>query len=282
MGDCVLCGKPAGWFRHEHAECRHRHDEYETKIITFFKEALDQQIDPDRFRQLTWDIAQSGYIHDQEYWSVVFQGFAEMIEAALDSDGLTEAEEGRIEGMLSAFDIKLDALTFDDAGKKYAKASMLRQMREGHLPVSTPTVTGFNPLSLDPDEKVIWVFPHSSFMTPRTKTQYVGGSSGVSFRIMRGVYFRTSAFKSTPIKTEYLSTEGIGDFVISSKNVFFYSAGKTMRLPFRKIIAIEPYSDGFSLSRDGVNAKPMIFTVDDPWFAVNAISSLRQLNQKAS
>jgi hypothetical protein len=59
--------------------------------------------------------------------------------------------------------------------------------------------------------------------------------------------------------------------------VYFLSPFKTFKLPARKIVAIEPYSDGLSISRDGINAKPAIFTLDDPWFAANAISRLNQL-----
>ena len=49
-------------------------------------------------------------------------------------------------------------------------------------------VTGDLPLNLGRDEKIIYVFADTTYFTMRSKTQYVGGSHGVSFRVMKGVY----------------------------------------------------------------------------------------------
>ena len=145
------------------------------------------------------------------------------------------------------------------------------------MPESLPRLGGHNPINLERGEVIVWVFNHSTYLTSRTRTRYVGSSQGVSLRVMKGVYYRVGAFKGQPIQQQFLSTEGIGDFVITNRNVYFLSTLKTLKIPSRKIISIEPYSDGLSINRDGVNAKPAVFTLDDPWFAANAINRLNQI-----
>ena len=96
----------------------------------------------------------------------------------------------------------------------------------------------------------------------------------MSVRIMKGVYYRAGMSMGQPIQTQYLSTEARGDLVITSRNVYFVSSSKSLKIPIKKIISVQAYSDGIQITRDGVSARPMIFILDDPWFASNAIVRL--------
>jgi hypothetical protein len=190
-------------------------------------------------------------------------------------DQITEDQEGRINELMKAFGVKVSDL--NGTGHRLAKASILRQLAEGKLPSSLPTIAD-NPINLERGEAIIWVLRDAAYFTTRTRTQYVGGSHGISFRLTRGVYYRIGAFKGEPIQTQYLSHEGNGDFVITNLNVYFLSPSKVLKLPIRKIVAIQPHSNGLTISRDGSsNTQPAIFTLDDPWFAANAISRINQL-----
>lgn len=249
----------------------------EAKIVQFFVDSLTSPISPPRFRELTEELAGSAFIRGPDLYNLILQGFAKLIDNALHESLLSEGEEDRIGDLVKAFGLKLNDLEIEDAGRRLAKASILRQLSEGSLPSSLPRIEGHNPINLEPDEVIIWVMK-ASYFTPKTRTHYVGGSQGVSIRLMKGVYYRVSAFKGGPVQTQYLSNEGVGDFVITNKNVYFLSSLKVLKFPARKIIAIEPHSDGLTISRDGANAKPAIFTLDDPWFAANAISHLSRLH----
>jgi hypothetical protein len=94
---------------------------------------------------------------------------------------------------------------------------------------------------------------------------------------MKGVYYRVGSYRGHPIKTQYLSDEGLGIFVIASHNVYFWSPRKAMKIPAKKIVSVVPYSDGLQIMRDGANAAPHIFKLDDPAFAADVIARLNQL-----
>jgi hypothetical protein len=110
-------------------------------------------------------------------------------------DQITEDQEGRINELMKAFGVKVSDL--NGTGHRLAKASILRQLAEGKLPSSLPTIAD-NPINLERGEAIIWVLRDAAYFTTRTRTQYVGGSHGISFRLTRGVYYRIGAFKGRP------------------------------------------------------------------------------------
>jgi hypothetical protein len=277
VSECIFCGKPAGLFHHEHTACREQHDKAAEQITESFREALKSSVTPVRFRELTQKIAEASYIKEAEYRQLVSQGFGEIINIATSDKIISETEEDRIGSLLKVFELKLIDLP-EDAAYRLSKGSILRQLDEGKLPTTLPRIDGYNPINLERGEVIVWIFKNASYLVPHTRTQYVGGSQGVSIRVMKGVYFRLGAFKGAPIQKDYLKKEGVGNLVLSNRNLYFVSKIKSSKIPIRKIISIEPSADGLSISRDGVSAKPAIFIFDDPWFAANAISRLGHLD----
>jgi hypothetical protein len=140
-------------------------------------------------------LAQESYIRAQEFRHLALQGFAKPIDTTIADRMLTETEEDRIDELLRAFGLNLIDLDPTGAGHRLAKASILRQLDEGKLPRSLPRIAGHNPINLERGEVVLWVFNGASYYTPRSRTQYVGGSQGVSIRIAKGVYYRTSTLQ---------------------------------------------------------------------------------------
>ncbi len=72
---------------------------------------------------------------------------------------------------------------------------------------------------------------------------YSGGSSGVGFRVARGVYVRTGGF----------------------------------RVRHDRIVSYTPMEDGFSLTRDRANARPEMFRTGDGWFTYNIVANAQNL-----
>jgi hypothetical protein len=58
---------------------------------------------------------------------------------------------------------------------------------------------------------------------------------------------------------------------------YFAGPKKSLRMPYSKLVSVEPYSDGVGLQKDGASAKPMTFTPLDGWFAYNLIKNLSVL-----
>lgn len=90
---------------------------------------------------------------------------------------------------------------------------------------------------------------------------------------MKGVYYRVGQFQGNPVRTTEITTIDKGFLAVTNKNLYYVGATKSLRIPYRKIISFQPYSDAVAISRDGVT-KPDIFSTDDTWFAFNLISNL--------
>jgi hypothetical protein len=228
---------------------------------------------PERFRALAEEIAKTHYVSDSEFRKLVIHGLVSTIDAAFRNHGLSEEDDHRIAGLCSAFSIAANDL--GPAGIRFAKAEILQRLNQKQLP-SKIQIDNM-PINLDHNESAIWLFNHVNYYTTRSRTRYVGGSSGVSVRVMKGVYYRVGAFHGHPIKTQYLSNEGRGVFVIASRNVYFWSPRRAAKIPAKKIISIVPYSDGLQIMRGGANPAPQIFKLDDPAFAADVIARLNQL-----
>jgi len=67
---------------------------------------------------------------------------------------------------------------------------------------------------------------------------------------------------------------GTGILAITNISLYFGSTTKTVKIPYKKLISITPYSDGIGIQKDGVSSKPQIFKEIDGWFAYNLISNL--------
>lgn len=276
MGVCQYCGEDAGTFRSSHKECRAKRDIAKQKIPEFFVKALSTPVEPRRFCELATEVARSHYLDESELRGLVIKGMTEMIEQALEDKWLTAHEGNRINAIRAAFGINGTDKDFEVVAFKFKKAEILRELSEGRVPEGID-FAGFIPINFAKGEKLVWVSTGVTCFRTRTKTTYSGRSQGVSIRVMSGVSFRVGSFKGRPIKTQELVEAGRGDLILTNKHVYFSSAMQSLKIPPKRIVSIEPYSDGVALLRDNANALPIIFKLDDPWFIANAINRLNQL-----
>jgi hypothetical protein len=274
VGTCSYCGQPAGLFRSRHADCESKHALALQKIPEFFEQALISTVPPQKFRELVEGVAHTHYVPPNELTLLAIAGIARMINKALADSVLTTEEDVRIGEVRDAFGLSVPQLGV--AGDRLVKSEILRDLDSGRIPEGV-RVEGGLPINFARGETVIWIFNGVEYHSIKSRTQYVGGSHGVSVRLMKGVYYRVGASRGEAVKTSELAFEASGDLVISSQNVYFVSPAKVIKLPVRKIVGLQAYSDAVQITRDGVNAKPQVFKLDDPWFAANAIARVNQL-----
>jgi len=274
MGTCIYCGEPVGFLRWRHAECRKQHDLAVTKIPEVFaRKALEGAIEAPRFRALVEDTARTHHVNASELRNLVIRGLEETINAALDHQELSEQNDARIVTLCNEFGLKANDL--GPPGMRFAKAEVLQRLDAGKLP-SGVKLDGCD-INFERGESAIWAFRPVDYYTTRTRTRYVGSSCGVSVRVVKGVYLRSGSFRGEPIRTQYLSKEGRGILVVASRNVYFSAPLKAVKIPSKKIVSVHAYSDGVQLMRDGANAAPQIFKLEDPLFAADLITRLNQV-----
>lgn len=268
MGNCMYCGKPAGFLRSHHPQCRARRE----SSLNLFALQCEQYLtgasnpasaSPD-------DLSQPSYISESEYKSSVINAITKRIELLSASGTISKEDAERIEQLASANGVSL--ADCGEAKTELDKAYILRVLDEGNFP--TVRVVGNNPIHLQKDDSIIWNFENASLLEVKKHVNYVGGSRGLSIRITRGVYYRIGAFKSHPVVHKNLEKTARGDLTICSKNLYFTSGIKSIRISLAKIISVNLYKDGIEVFRDSSNGRPLVFKIGDPHFAANILSRL--------
>ena len=187
------------------------------------------------------------------------------------SNGLiSDSEQQQIEQYAQSLSLPLYDLPAQYKGtdiEKVNQAIIIKNLQRGILPQSGISL----PVLLGKSEAVLWVYDGVTYYQEKIEKEYRHNSGGFSFRVAKGVYYRTGSGRSKPIEHSVMNNEGKGSLIITNKNIIFYAQTKSVKIPFKKIIGVTPYSDGIEVHKDG-NAKRMAFQGFDCWFVMNILS----------
>lgn len=195
------------------------------------------------------------------------------LDRALDDDLLSSEEEAEIIGLRDAAGLTQADLEAAGFQERLVKGATLRDLEEGS-PQNRIRLSGPSPFLLQKSERLIWMFQSVGYHEMKQKVQYVGGYAGVSVRVMKGVYLRSGGSRGERISTEHLEKADTGSLGITDKHLYFKGVVKAFRIPLKKIVSVEQFSDGIGVTKEAANPKPQIFAVDDPWFAANLLAKL--------
>jgi hypothetical protein len=276
MGKCIYCGESAGFLRKKHKECELKFTQAQNEYVELIKSSILEETDFNDIDKGLQNIRQSSYLTENLHNDLTTKAFDLAVEEILDDGILSAYEEHRVVDFIDNFKVNQDVLNRNGSFTKLRMASILRDLTEGKLPEFKNKLDGSLPFLFQKSESLIWVFRDVDFFEQRIRTEYRGGSQGVSIRIARGVYYRTSSFKGRPVQFSEMQHIGRGLFALTTKHVYFASPEKKFKIPFDKLISMEPYEDGIGLHKDGVTAKPQVFKNLEGWFTYNAISNLIQ------
>ena len=155
---------------------------------------------------------------------------------------------------------------------KIEQMSIINKIQNGYIPDSGIAA----PIVLSRGEKIIWSYQNVNLYQEKVTREYVGRTGGFSFRVMKGVTYRTGGFKGHPVERSFMEHLGVGTLFITNKNLIFHSQFKSIKVPYTKLIGISPYSDGIEINRDGTNVKRLTVQGFDPWFLLNILPNLAQ------
>ncbi len=155
---------------------------------------------------------------------------------------------------------------------KIGQAIVLNSLQKGQLPQAPLSV----PVLLSRGEHALWVFDNVSMLREKITREYVGGSRGMSYRICKGLTYRTGSFKGRPVERSSMENVGVGSFVVTDKHFFFHCPMASVKIPYSKIIGVTPYSDGLEVHKEEAKPKRMVFQGFDPWFVMNVLNLISQ------
>ena len=288
MGKCIYCGEDCGWFRSYHKECKRKHENHledlrrqsysarlqlEDLLYNCFIDKIDFASKEDEIN----DLMRDAYITNEEdkklvYITVVDRAIEKFLE-----DGVIDEDEKAIVDKFALF----TGVTFNELNKnksieKMLKSEVIGDILNGKTPKPRVSVPDDFPFMLKKNENFIWLFPDIKYYKQKTKREYVGKSHGVSIRIAKGVYYRIGASKGTPVDTTYMDLIDTGCVCLTDKNIYFSSSNSSFRIPYNKIISVNPHSNGVEINTERSTDKPIFLEDIDTWFVQNVISNLNE------
>jgi hypothetical protein len=275
VASCKFCGKDAGWFKDEHQACRNLLSTGWQSMVQEASDAALGRSDPTTLRErLTRLAVRTRHTKDAISHAVV-AGLEEGAKTALHDKVLSRDEETAL--MCYANNLNLQQGDLDRNGwwTRTAMGAVLREVLDGGLPTRIELDRPV-PFNFQKDEVLVWMFQGVPYHEVRTWQSFEGGSAGVSFRVAKGVYFRTSAFRGYPVGHAQLQQIDTGLFGVTDKHLYFAGVAKSFRIPYKKIVTFTPYSDAISIVRDLASAKPQVFMTGEGWFTYNLIMNLAQ------
>lgn len=150
---------------------------------------------------------------------------------------------------------------------------VLDDLRKG-TPTEHYKLNGFLPKK---GEKVIWCFKNVRHYQLGTHSEWVGRSAGVSFRVAKGVRFRTGGSRGHKVSHSEMDYKGKGNLVLTTQGFSFLGAAEAARIPLSRILAFQTYSDGFGLQTDYAHNNRHLFShihADNVTFLKSALDLL--------
>lgn len=191
--DCAYCDKPSSFICKNHKSCQKRYSDGRELIISEVLNTIKNSDNFDRLENSIIKICASHMVPLHDKKNIVMEGWEQAVEKALDDEIPNTLEERRLGELIKHFSLSHDDLDNHGWLTKYSRLAILREVQKGNVP--DIKITGNVPINLQKNEKIVWAFENSEYLEDRTQKRYVGGSQGISVRVMKGVYYRTSAFR---------------------------------------------------------------------------------------
>ena len=284
MGDCKYCNKPAGLFQNKHAECeknywaqQKRIDEGEDQVRHIAISAVTGSVGFDDLKTKISQIEAEFSVPESNSRLALIAGWESAVTQFINQGVLEKADETRLVQFKKLFALTDDETDQNGVLTKITKAAVLRDLVEGTISHRQRLGDTNFSINFQKGEEIVWAFEDCSYLEDKTRREYVGGSSGVSMRVMKGVYYHVGAFKGHTVEHTDRTLIDTGWVVVTTKNIYFSGSHKSLRLPYGKILSFLPFDNGIGILRDATTAKPQIFITGDGWFTHNLVVNLSKL-----
>jgi hypothetical protein len=176
--------------------------------------------------------------------------FSQYAENVLADDHLTIDEEIAFNEVLAALDIPIDRLA--DKHLDVMQRLTIARANDGRLePVADPHL-------MPKKNEVVYSETSASLMKEAVQREWRGASSGFSFRIAKGVRYRTGQVRghSVVVGTQ-LVAEDDGILAITSQRAAYMGSRKTMEFPYSKLMNVEVFTDGIRFHSSNRQRTPL-------------------------
>jgi hypothetical protein len=282
MADCLICGKPLGFWHSCHAACESAlasaKSDIETIFVGFTVNLNDNTApSPVSLQESVSRRAQQFGFTEDAVSQVVLAGLTAAAKTAFSERDVSDRELEKIATIVAAFNIRPNTIAGSAAFAILTQVMTLRDLRRGLLPTRHRSGAGSS-IVLKVGDQIIWSFGNSTRLEMKTAAHYEGGSQGVSIRIVKGISYRVGAFKGRRVETNSLANCGAGSLVVTNKRVQFLSPAGNKSIDISAIEVVDRYSDGIGITPK--HGKAQFFIGVEPLFAADLILSAATFTER--
>lgn len=226
------------------------------EFVRVFEAAIaDMQLSPTEIAALRTIVTDHGLTADD----VRFHGEQVLKNAITRAkvDGMvTDAEQKTLDDIIA-----LTQIPPQTAGGLLAQLALQRKMYALSRGVITPIA---NPgIQLRAGENVYWATPVGQYEERVVRRETVGRSSGVSFRIARGVSYRVGGSRGQSVPVTAMVEIARGNLVITDARVVFLGDRQTVAIDLDDIVGMNPYTNAIVIHTQK-RKQPVQFTYRNP------------------
>lgn len=105
MGQCIYCGEPAGFLKGSHKECKQRHEQGKSEMVSLVGRAGYQGGDLKGLKMSIEKVAASSHIDKETMNALVISGWEKAVDVAFDDGILSEEEETALSELKQHFSL---------------------------------------------------------------------------------------------------------------------------------------------------------------------------------
>lgn len=273
MGDCKYCGQPAGFLRWSHTECKENHYLHLANFKETIDHCFDKKIDFDEFDDTFRKLGQDGVISQKEVDQLFQLSFDEFAEKIINRGRITDEELEEIERFIKKTEWSEDRIDCHGFLSKVIYLHVNQSVQNGIVPTFHTIPKNVCPFILNPNEEIIWIFNNVDFYQTKLHKSYTGGSSGVSIRITKGVYYKVGGHKGRIESNYSLDYIDSGSIYLTTNGIYYKSYNQALELPFNKLLTFECDSRCIKIQLKTSRSNLMKFSNVDPDLINNTLHS---------
>lgn len=151
---------------------------------------------------------------------------------------MTPTDQQKVDEYVSTLGLSLINLPVSLHGshiEELGQSAILSDIQSGRHPRYIVNAT----IILAKGEDALWCYNNVTMYQEKVKREMVGSHNGFSFRVMKGVTYRTGGFKVHPVETSYMENMGLGCLYVTTKNIIFMGQTCSIKVPYSNKMGVK-------------------------------------------
>lgn len=270
MPNCRYCGKSAGLFSFKHKECEEKHAIGLSELNVCLKNYFAGRVNTTSVGATLSNLRRTAFLFKDDILLVLckeIDSYASALAFPIEMRDMKLVQDLISCVQLTPAEINNYGGSLRNLKQKYDQSNVISQLSKGQLPACSSACH----ILLGKGEQLIYTYNNVTMLQEKVEKEYAGDRSGWSMRVMKGVTYHTGGTKLKPIEHRYMNNEGTGSLYITTQHLIFQSDSAALKIPYKKIVGITPYSDGIDVHRDGRNVKRLVFQGFDGSFLMQLL-----------